>query len=152
MLLFGGAAWIARKLTAGAHVSVGKIFRGFAYSVIPIALFYHLAHNGMHFFMEGQNILPLLSDPLGWGWDLFGTAGKEYGPLLSLKIIWWIQLVLIIVGHVFGVIIADRIAHHLFSEKKDALRSLVPLIVTMIIFSAISVWLIAQPMEMRSGM
>ena len=152
VFLFWGTAWMAKQLTHDAGIPICKIFRAFAYSVIPIALFYHLAHNGMHFFMEAQNIIPLLSDPFGWGWNLFGTAGKDYNPLLSLTTIWWIQVILIIIGHVYGVIIADRVAKVLFKEQRFVIRSLVPLIVTMILYSSFSVWLIAQPMEMRSGM
>ena len=117
-----------------------------------VALFYHLAHNGMHFFMEAQNIIPLLSDPLGRGWDLFGTAGNQYAPMLSLTTIWWIQLVLIVVGHIYSVVVADRVSHHLFQDRRLAMRSLIPLIVTMVVYSGVSVWLISQPMEMRMGM
>lgn len=160
VLLFRGAAWMSWRISLvgnpGADSSDGmsptKAFKLFAYSVIPIALFYHLAHNSMHFFMEAQHIVPLLSDPFGWGWDLFGTADKVYPPLLTLKSIWWIQIGLIVVGHVFGVLVADRMAMRLFPERRTAIRSLVPLILTMILYSAFSVWLITQPMEMRSGM
>jgi polyferredoxin len=152
VLLFWLAALVSRQLTAETGVSTAKLFKAFAYSIIPIALFYHVAHNGMHFFMEAQNIVPLLSDPFGWGWDLFGTAGKRYLPLLTLKTIWWLQIVLIVIGHLYGVIISDRIARKLFQDPKWIKRGLVPLIVTMILYSSFSVWLIAQPMEMRSGM
>jgi hypothetical protein len=31
-------------------------------------------------------------------------------------------------------------------------KSLIPLLVTMILYSSFSMWLIAQPMEMRTGM
>jgi polyferredoxin len=149
--LFLGAAWTSRWLT-GNGTTVTQTFKVFAYSVIPIALFYHLAHNSMHFFMEAQHIVPLLSDPFGLGWNLFGTADRRYLPLLPLRSIWWIQITLIVIGHVFGVLVADRMTFRLFSDRRTAVRSLVPLIATMIIYSGFSVWLIAQPMEMRSGM
>ncbi len=151
-LLFYVTSYAAKRLAGDRSPSTGRIFRGFAYSVIPIALFYHLAHNGMHFFMEGQNIIPLLSDPFGRGWDLFGTANRSYAPWLSLETIWWLQIGLIVTGHLAGVIAADRIARVLFKEKGDAIRGLIPLILTMILYSSFSVWLIAQPMTMRSGM
>lgn len=152
ILLFWFTAACARKFVGKSGPSTGKIFKAFAYSVIPIALFYHLAHNGMHFFMEGQNLLPLLSDPFGWGWDLFGTAGKKYLPLLTLKKIWWMQIIMILIGHVYGVIVSDRISRTLYADRQSAKRALIPLLITMILYSSFSVWLIAQPMEMRSGM
>ncbi len=152
VVLFAAAANVSCKLVPGAGIPPGKIFRAFAYAVIPVALFYHLAHNGMHFFMEAQHILPLLSDPFGWGWDVFGTAHRRYAPLLSLPTIWYLQIMLIVVGHIYGVIVADRIARRLFDGRTQVIRGLAPLIVTMILYSGFSVWLIAQPMTMRSGM
>jgi hypothetical protein len=152
ILLFWLTAFLSKIIIKDEVLTTGKIFKAFSYAIIPVALFYHLAHNGMHFFMEAQNIIPLLSDPLGFGWDLFGTARKSYGSLLSLPTIWWIQLFLLIVGHVYGVIIADKISKQLFMNQKNYLKGLIPLIVTMIFYSAFSVWLIAQPMEMRTGM
>lgn len=152
ILLFWAGASFAKALTQDASVGAGKIFKAFAYSVIPVALFYHLAHNSMHFFLEAPSIIPLLSDPFGFGWNLFGTAGAHYGPLLTLETLWGIQVVLIVIGHVYGVLIADRVARTLFRDPRRILRSLVPLLLTMVLFSAYSIWLIAQPMEMRSGM
>jgi hypothetical protein len=72
--------------------------------------------------------------------------------LLSLQVIWFIQLGMIVVGHVYGVVIAARIARRLHPDAAQARRSLIPLLVTMVLYSAFSVWLVAQPMKMRSGM
>jgi hypothetical protein len=138
--------------TPAEPVSVATIFKAFAYSLIPVALFYHLAHNCMHFFLEAGRLIPLLSDPMGWGWNLFGTAGKIYGPLLPLETIWMLQILFIVVGHVYGVLIADRVAKRLFHHPRRVALSLIPLLCTMVLYSSFSVWLIAQPMEMRTGM
>ena len=149
---------VAAYASAGAAVtmsvavpSAARILRAFAYTVIPVALFYHLAHNGMHFFLEGQALLPVLSDPLGRGWDLFGTAGRTYAPLLSLQSIWYLQVTLIVIGHTYGVVVANRIAAQLF-DWDAIMRGLTPFVVTMVLYSSLSIWLIAQPMVMRSGM
>ncbi|MEE2658503.1 MAG: 4Fe-4S binding protein [Candidatus Latescibacterota bacterium] len=151
LLLFVGTAHIARLLS-GAWMESRQIAKALAYAVIPVALFYHLAHNGMHFFMEGQNLIPALSDPFGWGWDLFGTARRVYSPLLSPEAIWWIQVGLIITGHVYGVIVADRIGRQVFASSAGAVRGLTPFIILTVLYSGMSIWLIAQPMVMRSGM
>ncbi len=150
--LFWIGAVAARKLSGDKAITTGTIFKAFSYSLVPIALFYHIAHNCMHFFMEAQHIIPLLSDPFGWGWDLFGTAGKSYPPFLSLRSIWWCQLIFVVIGHLYGVVLADRYARALFSNKRAVFLSLIPLLITMILYSAFSMWLIMQPMDMRSGM
>jgi len=134
------------------NVSIPLLFKAFAYPLIPVALFYHLAHNGMHFFAEATTIIPLLSDPAGLGWNLFNTIDYIPGQVVSQAVIWWIQLGFIFTGHVYGVITADKISMRLFQNKNQGLKALVPQIVFMVIFSGISIWLIAQPMEMRTGM
>lgn len=151
VFVFWLSACISRRLVNDDQFNAGYFFRAFSYPLIPVALFYHLAHNGMHFFMEAQTLLPLLSDPFGWGWDIFGTAKKSYEPLLSMNSIWIIQVALIVIGHIYGVTIADRVAKK-FLERSNILKALIPMIVTMICYSGFSIWLVAQPMEMRTGM
>jgi hypothetical protein len=34
-----------------------------------------LSHYVSLLLTAGQFIIPLVSDPFGWGWNLFGTAG-----------------------------------------------------------------------------
>jgi hypothetical protein len=133
-------------------LGTAPVFRAFAFPLIPIALFYHVAHNVMHFFREAQFLVPRLSDPLGWGWDLFGTAKQTYNPLLALDTIWVTQLVLVLVGHIFGVLVSERVARRLYPSKRDARWAQLPMLATMILFSLYSLWLIHQPMEMRTGL
>ncbi|MBF0473764.1 MAG: hypothetical protein HQK93_08540, partial [Nitrospirae bacterium] len=73
-------------------VSRNKVFQYYGYSILPVALFYHLGHNAMHYFMEGQKIIPLLSDPLGQNIKRFGTARWEMKPLLSSSSVWMLQV------------------------------------------------------------
>ena len=46
----------------------------FVLSLVPIAFVYVVAHYATLFLIQGQYAVPLLSDPLGRGWNLFGTA------------------------------------------------------------------------------
>ncbi len=142
-----GAAWLVR----GTGVSTRRLFTEYAFALLPIALFYHLAHNAMHLFMEGGHILPLLSDPLGRGWDLFGTVGLKVGHLLSEPTLWAVQLVLILVGHLLGVVVAHRISRRLFSDPKAATRSLLPVTAAMVLISLAGLTLMVLDMNMRLG-
>jgi ferredoxin len=125
------------------------VFIQFSYALLPIALFYHLAHNGMHLFMEGQNVVTYLSDPLGRGWDLFGTATRAFPPLLSTTTIWIAQVVLVVVGHVYGISITHRIAQRLFGKGTTSYLVEVPILAAMIIFSFFSLWIMHLDMNMR---
>ena len=128
------------------------LFIKYAYGVVPIALFYHVAHNIEHFITESQKLVVLVSDPFGYGWDLFGTAAMKTASLFSLETVWALQVVMIMTGHIFGIYVSHKQAHMMFKDRKTALKSQLPMIVMMVLFSVLSLWLIAQPMEMRTAL
>ncbi len=144
--------WLSKIASANHSVQLKTIFINYAYSLLPIALFYHLAHNTMHFFRESQKIVPVLSDPFGWGWDIFGTAGMNPGPVLSLSAIWYIQVFLVVTGHAFSIYVASKVARQTFEDEKQAMHSLLPQLLVLVGFSIVSLWLISQPMIMRTAM
>jgi hypothetical protein len=82
----------------------------FVHSLVPIAFAYVAAHYFSFLVLEGQAGVALLSDPLGAGWNLFGTAGWTVNlALISAVAIWYVQVGAIVAGHVAGVILAhDR--------------------------------------------
>ncbi len=144
--------WFSKLVSGPSEVGYHDYFVRYAYALLPIALFYHLAHNLEHLLMEGQKIIPLLSDPLGRGWDLLGTEGVTFAPLTNLSTLWIIQVVLVMTGHVFSLWSARRTAGALFEDTGAARRSQLPMLVAMILFSLLSLWLLKQPMQMRSSM
>lgn len=126
-------------------------FIRYAYALLPIALFYHIAHNLEHLLMEGPKVIALLSDPFGWNWNVFGTAGWNVPPLVSLSNLWLIQVLLVLIGHVYSLWIAQKTSLRLFGSSKAAFRSQLPMLIGMIAFSVFSLWLLKQPMEMRTS-
>lgn len=152
LLFFWLMCVVTRRWVGDPAVPAGRLFLYFAYSLLPVALFYHLAHNAMHFFMEGQFLLPLLSDPLGRGWDLFGTAAARPGPLLAAGTIWWLQVALVVTGHVAGILIADRAARRLYDTPEKVRRALLPMLGAMILYSWFSLWILHLDMNMRGSL
>lgn len=133
------------------RLSYHDYFVRYAYALLPIALFYHLAHNLEHLLMEGPKVLVLISDPFGWGWNLFGTLDWTMAPLVSLDVLWILQILLVLVGHVYSLWVAQRTSINLFGDRQAAFKSQVPMLVGMIAFSIFSLWLLKQPMEMRTS-
>lgn len=133
----------------------GASYRGhfvrYAYCLLPIALFYHLAHNLEHMLMEGPKIVAMISDPFGRGWDLLGTAGWSIPPLVSLDVLWVLQVFLVGVGHVYSLWAARQISRRIFTDEVAASRGQWPMLAGMIAFSILSLWLLKQPMEMRTS-
>ena len=151
IVLFGSSCLAAARLTRGSNIGAQRIFRAYSLSLLPIALFYHLAHNLMHILMEGGSLVALLSDPLGRGTDYFGTASMQLGHLVGETTIWYLQITLILVGHLFGIVVAHRISRRLFSDPKQATRSLIPMLLVMILISIAGLSLMVLDMNMRVG-
>lgn len=139
------------KTLENKQLSYKDYFIRYAYALLPIALFYHLAHNMEHLLMEGPKIVSLISDPFGWGWNIFGTLDWSVPPLVSLDVLWILQILLVLVGHVYSLWVAQRTSVKIFGNRKAAFRSQVPMLVGMICFSVFSLWLLKQPMEMRTS-
>lgn len=149
--VYAACTWAAAAWTSATGVGFRRLFVGYAYSVLPVALFYHLAHNTTHIVQEGADVVPMLSDPLGRGADLFGTASMHVGALVSQETTWLIQIAMILVGHLFGITVAHRISRRLFDDPRAATRSMVPLLVMMVALSVGGLWLMHLDMNMRVG-
>jgi hypothetical protein len=152
LVVYAGVCRLMKAFARDRDHETKTLFIRFAYSLLPIALFYHLAHNLEHFFYEGMNFIRASSDPFGWNWDLFGTAHLAVAPILSVEAVWGTQVVLILVGHVYGIRIAHKAARRLYPDPRTAALSQLPLIAVMMLFSLQSLWLLSQPMVMRSAM
>ena len=76
----------------------------FVLSLVPIAIAYHLAHYFSMLMVAGQFIIPLASDPFGYGWDLFGTTLYRIDiGVVDAKFIWYLSVIAIVTGHIVAV-------------------------------------------------
>jgi hypothetical protein len=135
---------IAGARTIG-HESQLDLARKFVHTLVPIAAVYMIAHYFSFLAYNGQAIWYLASDPLGEGWDLFGTAdaGIDY-TVISATAIWYVQVGALVVGHVCGLILAHDRALVLYSNMRDAVRSQYWMLGVMIAYTCFGLWLLAQ--------
>ena len=118
----------------------------FIYSLVPIAIAYHLAHYFSYLLVSGQFIIPLVSDPFGFGWNLFGTANYSMNKgIIGVKFVWYTAVIAIVVGHVFAVGVAHIVAIRAFKTRNLALRSQYPMLVLMVGYTVLSLWIFSQP-------
>ena len=130
----------------GGRVPTRDVVGYFVLSLVPIAIAYHLSHYLSYLLIAGQNIIPLASDPFGLGWDLFGTAAYRLDiGIVNAKLIWYVAITAIVVGHVCAVYIAHVMAMRVFADRGAALRSQIPMLVLMVAYTMISLWILSQP-------
>ena len=131
---------------AGDDLSVSQIARSFVYSLVPIALAYNIAHFFTLLAIQGQLIIPLASDPFGYGWDLFGTAGYKVNiALVNARFAWVLSVIAIVLGHIIAVYLSHVIALRAMRDHRSAMRSQYPMLGLMVMYTVISLWIVAQP-------
>ena len=134
------------KLLTRSKRSVYELALDFAFSLLPIALVYNITHYYTLLLTQGVKIVSLLSDPFGFGWNLFGTADLYRAPFLpEMGLVWHSQVGLILFGHIVSVYLAHVEALRVFPTRRQALLSQIPMLFLMVAFTAAGLWILAQP-------
>ncbi len=114
---------------------------------MPIAIAYNLAHNASNLVMQMQLLIPLASDPLGIKTDIFGTVNfRPQIGLIDARLSWFIAIGAIVAGHVVSIWLAHRVALREYGSARRAVMATIPLATLMVIYTAISLSVIAEPM------
>ena len=143
------AAYLAVSAVMGAAAgrrSPRDMAQSFVLTLVPIAIAYHLAHYLAYLLTQGQYIVPLVSDPFGYGWNLVGTAGYRVNiAIVGARFAWYAAVTSIVVGHIVAVYLADVRAHQVLGSRPAALRLQVPLTALMVIYTFISISILSEP-------
>jgi hypothetical protein len=136
------AAWMARYGDQPAR-AYPRLMAG---SVVPIVIGYAVAHYATLLVAEGQRTAILWSDPLGRGWDVFGSAGMavDVGIFDHPTAIAVVQAGAIVLGHVVGIICAHEKAVALLPERA-ALRGQWPMLAVMVGYTCAGLLLLFSP-------
>jgi hypothetical protein len=143
-----GAFWAAvagmRRLAGGA--SLAALGRAFAHAFIPIALAYLVAHYFSFFVHQEQaQFTYLISDPLGRGWDLLGTADHRIDfAVLGDTTIWFVQVGALVSGHAVALALAHDRALAIYRNPSDAARSQLAMLALMVGFTLLALALISD--------
>jgi hypothetical protein len=144
------AASAAMSRMVGGAPSALAMARRFALTLVPIAIGYHLAHYLTFLLIQGQYVVPLASDPFGFGWDLFGTAGYRVEvAVVGARFAWYAAVLAILIGHIAAVYLAHLTALRSLPARGAALRSQVPLTALMVLYTVVSLSILAEPIVER---
>ena len=144
-VVYIGFSWVVKLFSRDDSPSL--VIAGiFVFALIPIALAYNIAHYVTLLVIQGQHIISLASDPFGYGWDILGTSNYRVNiAVVNAKFVWFFSVAAIVIGHVAAVFVAHVIALMKFQDNAIALRSQYPMLFLMLVYTTISLWIIAQP-------
>ena len=95
-----------------------RLFEPLGRALVPLAVGWFLGHDITLLLGEGQNAYALASDPLGRGWDLFGTYNHTVDySIIAEPWVAWLQLALIAVGHVATLVLLHELAMERLSPR-----------------------------------
>jgi ferredoxin len=142
------AAAATRGLASGSGLGVGSIAVRFAFALVPFGAGVWLAHYGFHFLTGAGAILPvsqtaaieatgraLLGEP-DWRW-----LGVRSGAVFPF------QLGAVLLGALGSSALVQRIAARDFPSCAG--RAAAPWILVVIALTAVALWIVGLPMEMR---
>ncbi len=107
----GGPLALAAWMVAAAAVLVAATLPTWlAPALLPVLAGQAAAHYLGPLLVETQVAAVLASDPFGRGWDLLGLSGAEIvDPPLPGTLALWLQLALLVGGHVLAILLAQRL-------------------------------------------
>ncbi len=142
-----GAFYVAVSVSSEDAIAArgpSSVLGAYANAVVPLAVAYHVSHYLAMFLIDAQYLVPALSDPLGLGWDLFGGAGfvPNIG-LLDVRTLWYLEVAIVLIGHVASVRSAYRVARRLDRERPEAH---LPMLALAVLYTSIGLSLFVLPM------
>ncbi|WP_235981463.1 hypothetical protein [Methylobrevis albus] len=147
--VFFAAISLGRRLAGGGppvRVLAGRA----VFSIVPIAVTFHLAHYLTALLINGQYAALALNDPFGRGWNLFAlrdwyVTTSFLGSYAGSRAIFAVQTAVIVIGHVLGVLVCHLIVAR---EEPDPLKAFLielPLGVVMVGYTVFGLWLLSTP-------
>jgi hypothetical protein len=131
--------------TAGGDLSARELARAFAHSLVPIAVAYVLAHYVSLLLIQMQAVPALLSDPLGHGSDVLGTADWTVDSnWVSPEALWYLQVGFVVAGHAAALALAHDRALALYDRAAVAVRSQYWMLAVMVGFTCLALWLLSE--------
>lgn len=152
-ILFYALAIAATLKVIPAGTRFGRLFLGLAFSALPLAFVYHLAHNMEHLFREGGDLTALILNPFGVGVQAMSAADRHAQMMQTFvpeEYLFATQSGLMLIGFWLSVrIIRYRGVGLLASGASLQGKGLVPILLFALLVSGFNFWLLSHEMVMR---
>ncbi|MDO5676657.1 MAG: hypothetical protein Q4G35_04010 [Propionibacteriaceae bacterium] len=112
LAMFGAMGLVFGLFWLGTRPYKGLSMDALAPGLVPLVVGYAISHYGTMLYLEGQRTFIRFSDPLGNGWNLFGTIDLAPSTTMFMfpTFIAVLQVLLIVGGHALGVLVTHDIA------------------------------------------
>ena len=127
LAILPGLFWLAvragqslGKPEASAKTTTGNLFCDYAAVLVPLGLTAWVAFSLSFVLVNFAYAWPALSDPMGWGWNLLGTAGMPWTPYVP-GLVPGLQTPVLLIGLAVAAALALRTARQHGQSPRGAL-------------------------------
>lgn len=132
-------AWLSKVLSGDREVPQKQLFIDLGYALVPFGLAVWVAFMVGMIMVNGSYIIPVLSDPFGWGWNLFGTAHYAWRPYFP-ELVPFLEMLIVGVGVLASTMTAARLAKENFGEERIVVGTL-PTVLLLAAFGSVFAYL-----------
>ncbi len=123
--LWAMLAALGKRFSGTDRITTRTLFLRYSYLLVPLGLCAWIAFSIPLLMVNVTHILSTVSDPMGWGWNLFGTANLPWTPIFPEYLV-YAQLLVLLFGLAVclkrGVVLAES----LYEDRMQGIRSLFP--------------------------
>ncbi len=133
--LYALAVWAGQKL-GGVKGQLSHALAQQGQVLVPLGLMAWIAFTVSFAFVKFGYVLPVISDPLGLGWNLLGTTAAGVGQATSFSLL--LQIILLVLGLFW----AGRVAGRIVVDSDRPARQSAPMIAFSSLFTLAMLWLL----------
>jgi hypothetical protein len=133
-------ALASKALSRSKDVPFKTVFVNLSYCLVPMGLAAWIAFSFGFLLPNGSYIIHILSDPFARGWDLLGTAGFPWTPVLTGWLV-PVQYVTLFLGYLVSVDFGYKLSRETYREDGPAKRGFVPILVLLTLVTIFFGWL-----------
>lgn len=122
---------LSKTLVNTKEVTTKELFMKYSYAYVPFGLMAWISFSIPLLMVNGSYIVSIISDPFGWGWNIFGTVNVPWTPVLP-EWVPYIQAPIILAGLFFSLSSLYKISDGIFHDRKKVLKSILPMAVLLL--------------------
>lgn len=133
-------AWLSKLFSGARETPMKGVFVNLSYCLIPMGLGAWIAFSFGFLLPNGSYILHILSDPFAWGWNLFGTAGFPWTPVLTAWLV-PLQYLALLGGFLASADYGYKLCLQTYPSRAAARRGFIPLLAYLVLIVLFFGWL-----------
>lgn len=134
--LWALTTYVSKIVSGSDKVLFKKLFVAYSYVLVPLGLCAWIAFSIPLVMVNGSYVISIISDPLGYGWDIFGTAQFPWSPFYPEYAI-YLQVIALLLGLGFAIKKGYEIGIQHYADEQLAVRSLIPVALFSLIITGI---------------